>query len=413
MKKINIIILVIAVLGISNLYSQSNSAYTRYGIGDVEYSTSARTIALGQLGIAVVDNNSISTLNPAAWHKLYSTRFGIDIAYSGLNIDDGNTSSFYSETEFKGFTFGFPVSQQLGIGVAAGLIPYSRISYKVRESYSGSEPYMVDYEGKGGLSEIFIGSSVLLPADFAFGATLDYYFGNFTYATSLTFEDPSRYPAEFQKIYKSTGFGTTLGLLSPDFSSVFGDTSSISNLRIGAAIKLIPEMDADTLFISRSFTLEDTIVNTKAKMNIPYRFSTGLSFILSSSYLFTFDYAFQPWSEFKFANKGQSILRDMHKISTGFEYKPGHIMGASVWEQMIWRAGLSFEKTQYLINNQGIDQYSVFGGFSFPLGIDNSIDIAVQYAMRGTTDFGLLKENIIKLNLGISFGELWFLRYDY
>jgi hypothetical protein len=82
----------------------------------------------------------------------------------------------------------------------------------------------------------------------------------------------------------------------------------------------------------------------------------------------------------------------MHKISTGFEYKPGQIIGASVWEQIIWRAGLSYEKTQYLINNQGIDQYSVFGGFSFPLGIENSIDIAVQYSMRGTTDSGLLKE---------------------
>lgn len=413
MKKLNIIVLVLAVLSISNLYSQSNSSYTRFGLGDVEYSTSARTIGIGQLGISVVDNNSISTLNPAAWHKMNSTRFGIDIAYSGLNIDDGESSAFYSETEFKGFTFGFPVSESLGIGIAAGLIPYSRISYKVRESYSGSEPYTVDFEGRGGLSEIFLGSSVLLPGNIAFGATLDYYFGNLTYATSLTFEDPSRFPSEFEKIYKSTGFGSTLGLLSPDFAPVFGDTASFSNVRFGVAIKLIPEMNADTLFISRSFTLEDTIVSTKATMNIPYRLSAGLSFVLSSHYLFTFDFAFQPWSEYKFANKEQSMLRDMHKISTGFEYKPGHILGASVWEQMIWRAGLSFEKTQYLINNQGIDQYSVFGGFSFPLGIDNSIDIAVQYAMRGTTDFGLLKENIIKLNLGISFGELWFLRYDY
>jgi hypothetical protein len=37
-----------------------------------------------------------------------------------------------------------------------------------------------------GLSELFLGSSVLLPGNIAFGATLDYYFGNISYATSLS-----------------------------------------------------------------------------------------------------------------------------------------------------------------------------------------------------------------------------------
>ncbi|MCJ7554682.1 MAG: hypothetical protein MUO34_12460, partial [Ignavibacteriaceae bacterium] len=273
--------------------------------------------------------------------------------------------------------------------------------------------YSVNYEGKGGLSEIFIGTSVLLPANIALGATLDYYFGNLSYKTKLDFIDQTRYPAEFEKLHKATGFGTTIGLLSPDLSMVFGENSVISNLRFGSALKLVPEMDIDTLYISRSNTVEDTLLSARTTMNVPIRITTGISFNLFSVYLVSLDYSFQPWSEYKLANQTQNVLRDLHKISTGFEYKPRQIIGASVWEQMIWRAGLSYEKTQYLINNQGIDQYSVFGGFSFPLGIENSIDIAVQYSMRGTTDLGLLRENIIKLNLGISFGEIWFLRFDY
>ncbi len=413
MRKRNILVVVFMLFACINSYSQSNSTYTRFGIGDVEHSASARKIAMGQLGIAVVDDNSISTLNPATWYKMKGTRFGVNLSYSGLLISDDNTSSFYSETEFKGFTFGFPISKDYGIGLATGLIPFSRISYKAQELISGSEPYYVNYEGKGGLSEIFIGTSVLLPANIAFGATLDYYFGNLSYKTKLDFVDQTRYPAEFEKLYKGTGFGTTIGLLSPDLSMVFGENSVISNLRFGSALKLIPEMDMDTLYISRSNTVEDTLLTAKTTMNIPYRITTGISFNLFSTYLVSLDYSFQPWSEYKLANQTQNVLRDMHKISTGFEYKPGQIIGATVWEQMIWRAGLSYEKTQYLINNQGIDQYSVFGGFSFPLGIENSIDIAVQYSMRGTTDSGLLRENIIKLNLGISFGEIWFLRFEH
>lgn len=411
MQKINFLLFVI-LLNVS-LYSQSNSTYTRFGIGDVEHSTSARLAGVGQLGIAVIDDNTISSLNPASWYKLKGTRFGVDLSYTGLILSDGNESSFYSETDFKGFTFGFPVSEDYGIGIAAGLIPYSRVSYKVNQSITGEDPYTVNFEGKGGMSELFIGSSVLLPGKIAFGAALDYYFGNISYLTNIQFSDPSKFPAEFEKLNKATGFGATLGLLTPDISGLFGQGSSISNLHLGVGVKIIPEMDADTLYISRSFTIVDTMIRARTTMKIPYRLTTGLGFNLFSNYRMNFDYSFQPWSEYELADKKQNFLRDMHKISTGFEYKPGQIIGASAWEQIIWRAGLSYEKTQYIIYNEGIDQFSIFGGFSFPLGIENSIDVAVQYSMRGTNNSGLLKENIIKVNFGISFGEIWFLRYDY
>lgn len=409
---INKILLLVACLSI-NLLSQSNSSYTRFGIGDIEYATSSRIVGIGQLGTAVIDDNTISTMNPASWFRLKGTRFSVDLAYTGLIISNENTSSFYSETDFKGFTFGFPVSEDYGVGIAAGLIPYSRINYKVNESITGDDPYTVNFEGKGGLSELFIGSSVILPGNIAFGASLNYHFGNFSYLTKVQFTDESKFPSEFEKLNKATGFGTTLGLLSPDLSVIFGEGSSVSNAHLGVSLKLIPELDADTLYISRSFAIEDTMIRAQTNMKVPYRITTGLSFNLQSNYRFNFDYSFQPWSEYELGNKKQSFLRDMHKISTGFEYKPGQIIGASTWEQIIWRAGLSYEKTQYLIYNEGIDQFSMFGGFSFPLGIENSIDVALQYSLRGTTNSGLLKENIFKLNFGISFGEIWFLRYDY
>lgn len=410
--QINKILFIIAFISIS-IFSQSNSTYTRFGIGDIEYSVSSRIIGIGQLGAAVIDDNTISTSNPASWFRLKGTRFSVDLAYTGLITSNESTSKFYSETDFKGFTFGFPVSEDYGVGIAAGLIPYSRVRYKVNESITGDDPYTVNYEGKGGLSELFIGSSVLLPGKIAFGASLNYYFGNISYLTKVQFTDASKFPSEFEKLNKATGFGTTIGLLSPDISVLFGESSSVSNLHFGVGLKLIPDLDADTLYISRSFAIEDTMIRARTNMKVPYRITAGLSFNLLSNYRFNFDYSFQPWSEYELGNKKQNFLRDMHKISTGFEYKPGQIIGASTWEQIIWRAGLSYEKTQYLIYNEGIDQYSLFGGFSFPLGIENSIDVAVQYSMRGTTNSGLLKENILKLNFGISFGEIWFLRYDY
>jgi hypothetical protein len=136
----------------------------------------------------------------------------------------------------------------------------------------------------------------------------------------------------------------------------------------------------------------------------------GTNLVLNNEYLLSLDYSYQPWSEYKFAGSNQPGLRDAYKISSGFEYRPDRQLGATFWEQIIWRAGVSFEQTQYEINNEGINQYSVSGGFSIPVGFENTLDIGLQYALRGTTKSNLFKENIIRLNFGISLGEVWFIR---
>jgi len=67
-------------------------------------------------------------------------------------------------------------------------------------------------------------------------------------------------------------------------------------------------------------------------------------------------------------------------------------------------------KTQYQVNGIGINQFSIAGGFSYPLSPTNTLDIAVQYAIRGTLESNLIQEHTISLNAGLSLGSLWFLR---
>ena len=117
-------------------------------------------------------------------------------------------------------------------------------------------------------------------------------------------------------------------------------------------------------------------------------------------------------SQYSFNGQPDQNLKDAIRYSANFEYKPRRQVGMTTLEQIIWRFGLSYEQTQYTYNGQDIYQYSVYGGLSYPLGIDNTIDFAVEYSNKGRTDKNLLHENAIKIYLGLSFGELWFLRYD-
>jgi hypothetical protein len=251
-----------------------------------------------------------------------------------------------------------------------------------------------------------------LPFNLSLGATLDYYFGSLNYTAVSNFTSSNNISTQYNTAYEPSGLGTTVGLITPDISTLF-NSKSISNFKLGLAVNYIKGLSTDTLYTSYSSARSagtDTIGMGTATMKIPVRLSAGLSFTLSQRYLLTFDAASQAWSNYTFNNTKVPDLRNSLLLSAGFEFRPKQELGASVWEQIIWRAGLSYEQTQYEINNVGINQYSVSGGFSFPLSYANTIDFAIQYGIRGTTESNLVKENFIKINFGLSLGELWFLR---
>ena len=199
--------------------------------------------------------------------------------------------------------------------------------------------------------------------------------------------------------------------ISPNFAEAL-NLSGFSEIRIGASVNYISDLNTDTLLTSTSISLVDTSAFSNTKISIPARINAGISFGFSEAYKVNLDYAYQPWGEFKLGGVENPNLRNSQKFSTAFEYIPLRRAGMSLWEQMVWRAGLSYEETQYKFGSTGINQYSAFGGFSFPMGIDNTIDLGIEYGIRGTEENNLLKENFVKIYLGISFGELWFLRFE-
>jgi hypothetical protein len=393
--------------------AQNTSTYTRYGLGDILFSYSARTLSMGHSGSAILNSDHIEILNPASWSTLNRTRIEFSFAYEGMNLSDPTHSKTYGDGIFKGFTFAFPVSQVYGIGVALGIVPYSRLNYEVKEYVEDESTgnYTSTYQGKGGLSKFFLGTSYKLPIDLRIGATFEYYFGNIKYISKVAFDDNSLFPSEYSLTYGPTGFGTTIGLISPDMSVLF-DSSSITNMRFGLSANIVSRLNTDTTFITTSSTIIDTLGIGSTEMKVPMKIGAGLHIELSKVYNFAVDYFYQPWTEFNLSGINDLNLEDVHKLSFGFEYKPQRAPGITFWEQIILRAGLSYEMSQYSFKGHDLTQYSAFTGFALPLGSDNTIDFAVEYSVRGTKDDNLLKENFIRLNLGISFGDIWFTRYE-
>ena len=399
---------------ISNLsIAQNTSAYSRNGLGDVIYSYSARTLSMGHAGSAIINSDYVELLNPASWSNLTRTRIEFSFGYDQLRLSNQNETKYYGDGIFKGFTFAFPVSRDNGIGIAMGIVPFTRVNYQVQEKASNTITgnYTTTYQGKGGLSKVFLGGSYKLPIDFILGATLEYYFGNIKYTSIVDFDNTSFFPAEYELAYGPTGFGTTLGFITPDMSGLL-NAGSISNLRLGVSANLISKLDADTSFINRSLTIIDSIGTGNAKMEVPMRLNAGLHIAFVKVYNIALDYFYQPWTDLKLNGINQFNLNDVHKLSLGFEYRPQRVPGISFWEQIMFRAGLSYEMSQYKLKGNELKQYSVFAGFALPLTDENTIDFGFEYSVRGKTENNLLEEQFIKINMGISLGDIWFIRYE-
>lgn len=413
---LKLLLVFIITLFQSNIFSQTSSSYSRIGLGDMVYTYSARRTGIGQLGVSVTDVEFISLLNPASLTGLRSTRTEFDLAYNGLSLSNNNASSYSASTDFSGATLAIPISTEHGITLSLGLLPYSKVSYLEENSYtstsSTSYDYNVSYEGKGGLSKMFIGSSYKFPFDLSVGATVEYYLGSLDYISTVTFpNNTTLQKASYTTRYRPRGFSSTVGLISPDISKIF-NSEKISNFRLGAAITFNTNLKTDTSLIISSSISGDTLSNSSVNIFVPYRFATGASLVFSNKYLFTLDYLFQPWSQYSLNGISSGYLRDGSKFSAGFEYNPERQIGQSFWDEIILRLGLSYEQTQYKINGQGINEYSVMGGLSIPLSYQNTLDLGIQYAVRGTKQFNLLQEKIIRFTAGISLGELWFIRNE-
>ncbi|NNG27946.1 MAG: hypothetical protein HKM87_10495 [Ignavibacteriaceae bacterium] len=190
------------------------------------------------------------------------------------------------------------------------------------------------------------------------------------------------------------------------------NSESISNLKFAVSANIISELDTDTLLTSISSSFVDTLGIGVTKMSVPTKITAGATVTISNNFIFNLDYFFQPWSDYKLNEIKSVNLKDAHKVSIGFEYRPTMALGMSYWEQIMLRFGLSYEESQYTYFGRDINQYSVFGGFSLPLSYENTIDIGIEYSVRGTTEANLLQENFIRLNLGLSFGDIWFQRYE-
>jgi len=397
------------------LFAQGGPIYSRYGIGDQIPSHTARRMGFGDLGSAIIDKDYVDGYNPASWTSLTLTRFGISGKFLGSSYEDNNSSVYYNNFIFSGFTLGFPIYKDLGVSMAIGLIPISALGYEIVESSSDSlfGNFTNNYKGSGSLSKIFIGMSTILPFKFSLGGMFEYYSGTNHYSTTRDFTNSS----SFSKIYydtryKYSGLGTTLSLISGNIFEYFDKKTNLE-FRLSGMANYVANLTTDTTLVTGTSIGELTPREGEVITKIPTKYTFGALFGWNHEYSVLLDYVYQPWNEYTFDGKYEKNFKELVRYSLGFQYKPVvRSMHATSWEQMSLRCGLSYEETQYSFEGNNIDAFSIHAGITFPFSAVNLIDFGLAFGIRGKKENNLVKEQFIKAAVTLSLGELWFQREE-
>lgn len=412
--------------GVSAQSSSINtfSPYTFYGLGDFMTQGAAYQQSMGGAGVAYRSAGMINLLNPAALANTGRKSVIFNVGLEGTNVYSSSATTSSSFNTFNIRDIALQMSVYENMGISFSMTPLTEVGYRVSVKETDSD-LLVDvgqveymYAGEGGVSQFKFGYGLNLFKNVALGAEAVYYHGSIerTFNSVIT-----------ATIQPSVANGVT-GSARDDISKLsYGvgfQASPIFNskriLTLAATyhkgMNLNPETTRD---IQSSGIFVDTVAYSALFTNyiMPDQITAGVSY-QTSSFSINADYTYQDWNGENPSDYVNSVsYNNNNAIKVGAEYTPNRGDIRSFMKRVTYRAGV--RKGNYYMSyyGQDIEETAVTVGFGIPMKFNSysMINVGLEYGQRGTTSAGLIKENYVKVSLGLSlFAEdYWFVKPKY
>ena len=432
------------------LNAQDNSPYSRYGLGDITPSTNIVNRGMGSFSAAYTDPFSVNFNNPASYSaflsyleekskKYASGRVLLDAAlnFDNHTLHEGSAPQKFTSSNalFSYLQVGVPLKKNWGFNF--GLRQLTRISYEVNQFERLYDPLtgqsidsaVTQYKGDGG---VFLGS---LGTGFAIknlsvGLNFGYLFGKKEYSTKRGFiNDTVDYNSSSYNTH--TSFGNIYGTAGLQYKI---DLNRKLLLHLGVYGNLKQSIGATqdvlrhTVVGSQAGDVQlDSVYEKKdVKGTIIYPASYAAGFVIEKkldpqnnkygSWLVGLDFVQSNWKDYRFYG-AQDSVQNSWQVKMGGEVRPEP--KHNYFSNVTYRAGLMFGQDYIHV----VDKLPVWGlsfGVGLPLANYNQlartqasiINLAIEFVKRGNNN-NLLKDNYLRLSVGFSFSDLWFIKRKY
>lgn len=410
-----------------------NSPYSRYGFGIMADRSMGFNKGMGGVAMGFRDGQSINVANPASYSAVDSLTalFDLGLSLYNANFKMGDLQSNAKNSSFDYFAFHFRATK--GLGIAIGILPFSNINYNFSstpQKTEGSDRFTSaeSFTGEGGLHQVFLGAGIQVFEPLSIGFNLSYLYGSYKHSINQTFNEAYIYST--QRIYSAdiSSYMLDLGL---QYSFKLNKKDKIT---FGAAYSLghdINDAATRTTGSTKDGEKSDTITNA---FQFPHIISAGLTYSHGTKWNVGTDFEIQKWNNVKFPTQTnddnyisrKNILNDRIKIALGASYTPSEI-SSNYFNRITYKFGGYYSKSYANadLTNTISDKPYEFGlsaGVTLPITSRHlwhntpKLNISFQwvhanipYLNRNTQN--KLKENYLKLCLGLTFSERWFYKW--
>jgi len=399
-------------------YIHAQSVFNAYGLGLSKSGHYTATSGAGSIGLVPTFHPGVSLDNPATWPGLKFTY--ISGSYNSRSVGLDNKNDITYGNGLDKIQFVIPIQDRYAIGVSLKLV-------NNHNSYFKTDSSTFDFQGKnlitnkefrsgGGLLAGSFGVSFPMNEKMGLGFSVDRLFGSSRDEHSLVLND-----IHYRMFNIRTYSGTVMNL---NFAGNFYNDNDLIVLAF-ARISMTGKPVSGTLYQFDLF--EDRNDNYTydpddypATVNVdtievsdiyaPNSFSFGLNAGFRND-LNIFG-EFQIWNDEASSANYESIYTDQIGSKTHFGggiVKFGNI-GARAWQdKLTFRLGAFKESYGLRYSGKTINENGITMGIGFKFAVTgNQLDFSYRTGSRSIN--GDYKELVKEFNIGLSLGDVWFLR---
>lgn len=426
-----VVLLIIILSCQSNAQQGTASPYSFYGIGSLRFKGTVENRSMGGIGV-YLDSIHINLKNPAAYvgknvdaipfeGESRPVKYAVAGSYTSLNLQNANTNEDASSYTFDYFALSVPMGK---FGFGFGALPYTSVGYRLEDR---NEDDNLDnrYSGEGGLNRVFAGLGYQITDKLSVGVDVNYNFGNIQNNAIAFLYDSDGNLLQFQSRENNrsdlSGLNFNIGLsyktmitdkLELSATTTYAPESNLSseNERSFSTITINPLTGQEFAFNTIDADLSaEGLDNTD--LTLPSRFTLGVGIGQPKHWFVGAEYTYQNTSAFDnpIFDIDNSNFENSSGIAIGGFFIPNYNSFTGYFKRVVYRAGFRYEGTGLNINNESINEFGISFGVGLPVGrLFSNANIGFEYGQRGTTDFGLVKEEFFNLSISLSLNDQWF-----
>lgn len=409
-------------------FSQENNAspYSYYGIGDIKFKGTAENRSMGSLGI-LPDSIHVNLQNPAMYSGLKFTTYTVGASTSSTKFKTSDAEEEAGRTTLDYLAVALPFNK---LGVAFGIMPYSSVGYRIENTIpenpdTGTPAQFRRFTGTGGLNRVFFGAAYKITPKFSVGADFQYNFGDIETKSIVGLPDVGiQYPTREINKADYSGISVNVGAV---YQTRFNEKYDwVASATYAPESSLTSKIERNIATVSISGSGNEAVVDEIAqimaedKMKLPSKFTVGTGFGEARKWFVGAEYTFQESAElgnrFDPSSADNSAgFETAYKAALGGYFIPKYSSYNSYLSRITYRAGVKFERTGLVINEESINDYSLSLGLGLPLGNigGSNLNVGVEMGRRGTTTAGLIQENYTNVFISLSINDKWFTKRKY